>query len=511
MTTKTLTATVTPASAEGACPRASAGFLDLHILKELALVSFGQFLGAGFGLLAVLLTAHMLTVEEFGLFTIFLTTETIAVELTGKSLDWGVVRFSCYYLEQSRSYAHILLAKVFEFRLLASVTVCLLGLLLAGPISQYIFGTASYRLPLALGLVGAVGMSMWWFTLAILQTYQLFVLHGLVNLVNGLIKVTAIIVLLSFGIHSCTIVQVAYVAIAFATFAIAIMLIPKEFLSAGWRWPSLVHLLSSIFHSVSARHVTRAMPPPDEPSLDGRRTKDERSPLSRGQARPRAGGGTRNVEAGTCEIGLMSKFLHFSKWPVIANLFMMLHMHQSFFLLLYFAGPAEVGVYSSAWRLVFGLDLLSLSMMTVFLPKASRITNTSGFLSYSVQTLKISLPMCALLVPLLFVSDKIMTALYPDRYADAALSLQILLLGSLVALPAHPIALVLLAANRPNIVAYVSFTILVLSLGGNLLLIPGYGGLGAACVAGLSKALYGILLLFFSHILIKKSGRIIDL
>lgn len=441
MTTKTLTATVT-------------SFLDLRTLKEVALVSFGQFLGAGFGLLAVLLTAHILTVEDFGLFSIFLTTETIAVELTGKSLDWGVVRFSCYYLgsrgagslEQSRSKAHILLAKVFEFRLLTSVTVCLLGLLLASPISQHIFGTDSYRLPLALGLIAAIGMSLWWFALAVLQTYQLFALHGLVNLINGLTKVTAIIVLLFLGLHSCAIVQVAYVAIAFATFAITILLIPKDFLwTTGY------------------------------------------------------------------QTGLMSKFLHFSKWPVIANLFMMLHMHQSFFLLLYFAGPAEVGVYSSAWRLVFGLDLLALSMMTVFLPKASRITNTSGFLSYSVQTLKISLPMCALLIPLLFASEKIMTALYPDRYADAALSLQILLLGSLVALPAHPIALVLLAANRPNIVAYVSFTILVLSLGGNLLLIPRYGGLGAACVAGLSKTLYGILLLFFSRISIKKSGRIIEL
>ena len=433
MTTKTLTATVT-------------SFLDMHILKELALVSGGQFLGAGFGLLAILLTAHILTVEDFGLFTIFLTTMTIAMELTGKSLDWGVVRFSSYYLEQSRSKAHILLRKVFEFRILASVTVCLLGLLLSGPISQYIFSTASYKLPLTLGLVGAVGMSMWWFTLTVLQTYQLFVLHGLVNLINGLTKLLAVIVLLSFGLHSSAIVQVAYVSIAFATFAIAILLIPKDFLwTTGY------------------------------------------------------------------QMGLMSKFLHFSKWPVIANLFMMLHTHQSFFLLLYFAGPAEVGMYSSAWRLVFGLDLLTLSMMTVFLPKASRITNTSGFLSYSVQTLKISLPMCAFLVPLLFASEKIMTTLYPDRYADAALSLQILLLGSLVALPAHPIALVLLAANRPNIIAYVSFTILILSLGGNLLLIPRYGGLGAACVAGLSKALYGVLLLFFSHISIKKSGRIIEL
>ena len=445
MTTKTLTpALVFDKKTRG----------DVHILKELALVSGGQFLGAGFGLLAVLLTTHMLTVEEFGLFTIFLTTETIAVELTGKSLDWGVVRFSSYYLEQSRSKALILLRKVFEFRLLASVIVCLSGLLLAGPISQYIFGTASYRLPLALGLVGAVGMSMFWFALAVLQTYQLFVLHGLVNLINGLTKLLAVIVLLFFGLHSCAIVQVAYVTIAFATFAIAILLIPRDFL-----WTTGYQM-----------------------GLDSR-------------------------EAGS----LMSKFLHFSKWPVIANLFMMLHMHQSFFLLLYFAGPAEVGVYSSAWRLVFGLDLLSLSMMTVFLPKASRITNTSGFLSYSMQTLKISLPMGALLVPLLFASEKIMTALYPDRYADAALSLQILLLGSLVALPAHPIALVLLAANRPNIIAYISFTILVLSLGGNLLLIPTYAGLGAACVAGLSKALYGVLLLFFSHISIKKCGRIIEL
>ena len=66
-------------------------FLNLAVLKEILMVSGGQYLGAGLSLLATILAAHALTVEDFGLLSIFVATMTLTTEITGKSLDWSVV------------------------------------------------------------------------------------------------------------------------------------------------------------------------------------------------------------------------------------------------------------------------------------------------------------------------------------------------------------------------------------------------------------------------------------
>lgn len=433
MTTRTLTAT-------------RVSYLNVRVLKEVLLVGGGQYFGAGLSLLATVIAAHALTVEDFGLLAVFVATMTLTTEITGKSLDWSIVRFCSFYLDQAPAKAYALMKKVLALRFLLAVSVCLLGFLLAGPMAERIFRNPAYRTPIALGFVGAVGMSMWGYGQAILQAYQYFGLHSCISFLNGLTKLTAVLILISLGLCRCKLVQTAYVATAFATFALTALLVPKDFLRA------------------------------------------------------------RGTEA-----GLMGKFLHFGKWPFVANLFVILYSHLSFFLLLYFSGAAEVAVYAGAWRLVFALDLLAYSLIVVFLPKASRITNTSGFLSYTVQTLKISLPMCTLLVPLVFYSKTIMTTVYPDQYAGGGRILQLLLLGTLVALPAHPISLVMLAVNKPVVFALASFLTLVFSATAGFLIIPTYEGLGAAVVTALTKSLYGVLLLIFSYLSVKKSAEPINL
>ena len=305
MPTKTLTAT-------------ALSLLDIRILKEVLLVSGGQYLGAGLSLLATVWAAHMLTVQDFGLLSIFVATMTLTTEITGKSLDWSIVRFSSFYLDQAPGRAHGLIKQVFALRFLIAFVVCVLGFLSAGFVANRLFQNADYRRPLALGFLGAVGMSMWGYGQAVLQAYQHFGLHSFISFANGLAKLTAVLILVYLGLCHSRSVAAAYVVIAFTTFALAVLLMPKEFLRA-----------------------------------------------------PRV------------EAALLKKFLHFTKWPFAANLCVILYTHLSFFLLLYFAGSAEVAIYSSAWRLVFALDLLAYSLVVVFLPKASRITNTADFLAYT--------------------------------------------------------------------------------------------------------------------------------
>jgi len=433
MTAKTLTAT-------------ALSLLDMRILKEILLVSGGQYLGAGMSLLATIWAAHVLTVRDFGLLSIFVATMTLTTEITGKSLDWGIVRFSSFYLDQAPMTAHALIKRVFVLRFLISFFVCAAGFLSAALLARRLFQNPDYSTPIALGFVGSVGMSMWGYGQAILQAYQRFGLHGFISFANGFAKLAGMFVLVYLGLCHSQSVEATYVIIAFATLVLAVRLMPKDFLR------------------------------------------------------------TTGIEA-----GLMRKFVHFTKWPFVANVFVILYTHLSFFLLLYFSGPAEVAVYSSAWRLVFALDLLAYSLVVVFLPKASRITNTSDFVAYAVQTLKISLPMCVLLVPLVFHSRTIMTVLYPDQYVSGTRMLQVLLAGTLVSLPAHPISLVMFAANRPRVFAFAALATLVFSLIGGLLVIPTYAGLGAALVAASTKALYGVLLLIFSYLSMRKTATAIAL
>ncbi|MBN2132822.1 MAG: oligosaccharide flippase family protein [Sedimentisphaerales bacterium] len=425
---------------------AAVSFLNVRILKEVLLVSGGQYLGAGLSLLATVLAAHVLTVEDFGLLSVFAATMTLTNEITGKSFDSSVVRFSSFYLDHNPARAFGLIKQVLALRFLLAAGLCLLGFLLAGPLADGIFHNPAYRRPIALGFVGAVGMSMWGYGQAVLQAYQYFGLHSCISFINGLGKLTAVLLLISLGLCRSEWVQSAHVATAFATVALTTLLVPKEFLR---------------------------------------------------------GGGT--------EASLMGKFLQFGKWPFAANLFVILYTHLCFFLLLYFSGAAEVAVYAGAWRLVFAIDLLAYSLIVVFLPKASRITNTSDFVSYTVQTLKISLPMCVLLLPLAFCSQTVMAFVYPEQYAGGARILQLLLVGTLIALPAHPVSLIMLAVNKPAVFAFAALVTLAFSTIAGFLLIPTYEGLGAAVVAALAKSLYGVLLLVFSYLSMKKSARPIHL
>lgn len=177
-------------------------------------------------------------------------------------------------------------------------------------------------------------------------------------------------------------------------------------------------------------------------------------------------------------------------------------MQAGFYFLGYFDDSAAVGIFSSAWNLAYGLDILVFSLITVFLPKVSKFKNPEEFKGFIGQTLKVSLLMIVCLLPIFFFAEPIVLALYSDKYSETTLVFQIMFVGTLVSLPAHPISLILLSLNKPHIFTIVGFSTMILTCIGNIIIVPEYSVIGAAGVTACMKMLQGLVILWVCYSLI---------
>ncbi len=175
----------------------------------------GQFVRTGLGFLAIIMTARLLSVEDFGLFSIFMATIAIGTEITGKSLDWALVRFAAEHLLEARDKAYQYLKSVFQMRLVISLVFIVLGIALADFIAEDIFSKPEYSTPIAYACVGTMWMSLWWFTLSVAQTNELFPLHGAMNIANGVIKVAGVAILFFLNIKTLEPMLLTYVVVFF--------------------------------------------------------------------------------------------------------------------------------------------------------------------------------------------------------------------------------------------------------------------------------------------------------
>ncbi len=197
-----------------------------------------------------------------------------------------------------------------------------------------------------------------------------------------------------------------------------------------------------------------------------------------------------------------SELLHFSKWNITTNIIGVLQMQAGFYFIGYFQGSPDVGIFSSAWNLAFGLDLLVFSMLTVFLPKVSKYKSREEFVDFVKQTLKVSLVMMVFLSPVYFFADTLVITIYSDKYMETILIFQIMFVGTLISLPAHPISLILLSLNKPHIFTYVGIFTMIITCIANFIIVPEYSVVGAALVTAGMKIFSGLILMWACYVLI---------
>ncbi len=410
------------------------------LFKQIFMVLGGQTVRTGLGFLAIIMTARLLSVEDFGLFSIFLAAVALGTELTGKSMDWGLVRFASRHMDTVEDKSNVYFKTVFKIRLVVSIIIILCGLGLVGFIAHDIFKKPEYEAPLFLASLGTIAMSLWWFTLAVAQAKEKFTLHALLNCSNGVLKVAAVGILFYLNIKVLETVLSAYVLSFFAMFLVGMIFIPKQFLTEQ-----------------------------------------------------------------QAEKGAVSEILHFSKWTLAANLMVIVQVQSAIFFLGYFEDATSVGKFSSAWNLIYGIDIAVLALITVLLPKVSKLEGQKDLSDYMKKSFLISVVLAALFIPVLIYGEEFIVLVYSDKFSDVGLIFQILLLGSLISLPAHPISLVLLSMDQPKFFAYVWGVVLIVTCLGYMIVIPQFSMTGAAVVSFAMKILQGILIVVVCFVLVNRS------
>src|SRR5207248_11282820 len=80
---------------------------------------------------------------------------------------------------------------------------------------------------------------------------------------------------------------------------------------------------------------------------------------------------------------VLREILGFSKWMVVSTLGSIIAAQGDVILLGRLAGPAAVGVYSVALALALRLDTLNQSLLTIMMPRASRLEGANEIRGYA--------------------------------------------------------------------------------------------------------------------------------
>ncbi|MFQ5963093.1 MAG: oligosaccharide flippase family protein [Candidatus Scalinduaceae bacterium] len=193
------------------------------------------------------------------------------------------------------------------------------------------------------------------------------------------------------------------------------------------------------------------------------------------------------------------QLFHFSKWIIISNLFFAIYSRLDIFILSYFKDAEILGIYSVALSLITALDLFYVSMLTKLFPQASALTHREEFSAHIKRSLGISSALALLLTPLFFVAEPLILLFFSEKFFDSILIFKFLLFGFLFTLLFNPLLLILYARNKPYLVTIVYFILLPLSFVGNLIFIPMYGAMGAACIVLATRVTGGLLVLFLVY------------
>jgi len=157
------------------------------------------------------------------------------------------------------------------------------------------------------------------------------------------------------------------------------------------------------------------------------------------------------------------------------------------FLLGWMMGPSGVAAYEVAARIPDNLQRLYQAFQSVFFPNVSELFSRNrrdeaeAVLNHSIRLLSFA-SMSAALFVLLF-RDALTRLLYSGAYAGSALAFAILMVSLNMAVSGNLMGTALVAAGRSDRPIRISVVMAATSLGGNLLLIPRLGVVGAACAA----------------------------
>jgi O-antigen/teichoic acid export membrane protein len=408
-------------------------FFNLYItktVKDFIVVTFGRSLASGLGFLATVLLARELDPANFGMFSLALYTMIVLSGIAGGSIDQAIVKFSAPFVQKDPKKAY----EIFKTTLFIKTIICFvllcLSFLVTKQLSKLIFEGSVRHEVLQFSFIGSISVILFGYVLAYLQSHQYFYKHVSLEIINNLFKLLSILSLIVLHYLNVFTSLLIYVVMPLLSLVFCFRIIPKI-----------------LFYNVKIN------------------TK------------------------------VLIEILQFSKWIVLSYIFFSLQRRMDVFILGHYENLYSVGQYSAALTITATLDLISLSIFVVVYPKVSTFTSNIEYLTFFKKFLLIMIPLYFFICIILWLlSDFIISLLYTAEYSGSVIIFRILVPGYAVYIFALPLSSILLALNKPQVIAGIDFIALLAMFLGSTILIPYQGTIGAALASLISNGVFVIIM-----------------
>lgn len=171
---------------------------------------------------------------------------------------------------------------------------------------------------------------------------------------------------------------------------------------------------------------------------------------------------------------------------------------MSLYLVNLFVTPAAVGLYSVAVQLGEALWMWPQSISLALLPRVAELKDDEAKRRIVTPTISRINLVSSLLIGVVayFVAPYFIPLLFGVAFTDAAQAFRWLLPGILASGFSRVLTNDILARGRVDITLYLSLVVVILTVGGNLLLLPSMGILGAALTTSITGIVNAVIRLF---------------
>ena len=191
---------------------------------------------------------------------------------------------------------------------------------------------------------------------------------------------------------------------------------------------------------------------------------------------------------------LLHEVLRFGKWTALTDFCLLLPAHLGVPFISYFSDAQTAGIYAAGASLLLLGDYLTATILTIQLPRVSKLTELAAYRTYIRHSLLLSTVLTLALSPTIFLVAPLIHFFYGPEYTAAIPVVQVLFVSFLATVMTYPLFLIFYAMNRPYLVTFLACTALASWLIVGILLIPDMGAVGAAWATLTARGLQAILI-----------------
>lgn len=196
----------------------------------------------------------------------------------------------------------------------------------------------------------------------------------------------------------------------------------------------------------------------------------------------------------------LGDIMHYSKWMVAAMMMAAIYERLDLFMLSWFRGPHDVGIYAGAMALALIPDFVNGAVQTVLAPRVAPAHAAGTFAGLQRQYLTYAVPLGAAAVAgAMLLGGPVMQGFLSVRFAESVPAFKILVLGTLFDVVFLPLPTALLNFVAPRTVTAVTFLGLLLVSVGGLAVIPRFGVTGAALLILAARVTIGVVILLLAR------------